>query len=100
MALKERLVSSSSETTSCEERYVSYEEVFVSMDKGRKEVRYYLKKKNGGSDLALIGKEKNSRHMSYHYAIRKSSLAPFFKLKSRKEVLDWLNSIIQGQFYS
>ncbi|WJX63120.1 hypothetical protein P8452_48042 [Trifolium repens] len=95
MALKERLVSSSSETTSCEERYVSYEEVFVSMDKGRKEVRYYLKKKNGGSDLALIGKEKNSRHMSYHYAIRKSSLAPFFKLKSRKEVLDWLNSIIQ-----
>ncbi|GAU32126.1 hypothetical protein TSUD_218770 [Trifolium subterraneum] len=94
MALKERLVSSS-ETTSCEERYVSYEEVFVSTDKGRREVRYYLKKKNGGSDLALIGKEKSYRHMSYHYAIRKSSLAPFFKLKSRREVLDWLNSIIQ-----
>ncbi|XP_045819101.1 uncharacterized protein LOC123911674 isoform X2 [Trifolium pratense] len=94
MALKKRLVSSS-ETTSCEERYVSYEEVFVPTDKGRKEVRYYLKKKNGGSDLALIGKEKSSRHMSYHYAIRKSSLAPFFKLKSRREVLDWLDSIVQ-----
>ncbi|CAI8595673.1 unnamed protein product [Vicia faba] len=86
MALKERF---------SEERYVSWEEVVVSMDKGRREVRYFLKKKSGGgSDLALIGKEKTPRHMSYHYAIRDSSLGPFLKLKSRREVLDWLDSIV------
>lgn len=69
------------------------------MDKGRREVRYFLKKKNGELDLALIGKEKSSRHMSYHYAIRNSSFAPFFRLKSRREVVNWLDSIVQGQFH-
>ncbi|CAK8537253.1 unnamed protein product [Lathyrus sativus] len=93
MALKERF-SSSPETSSCGERYVSWEEVVVSMDKGGREVRYFLKKKGGGSDLALIGKEKSPRHMSYHYAIRDSSLGPFVKLKSRRHVVDWLDSIV------
>lgn len=93
----ERLASSAA-TTSCQERYVSWEEVFVSVDKGKREVRYYLKKRGGGSDLALIGKEKSSRHMSYHYAIRNSSFGPFLKLKSRREVVDWMDSIVSGWF--
>lgn len=81
--------------------FVRWEEVFVSSDRGRREVHYYLKRKDGSSDLAVIGKEKSLRHMSYHYAIRNRSLisiAPSFslvKLRSRREVIDWLNSLVQ-----
>ena len=82
--------------------FVRWEEVFVSSDRGRREVHYYLKRKDGSSDLAVIGKEKSLRHMSYHYAIRNRSLisiAPsssLVKLRSRREVIDWLNSLVQG----
>lgn len=35
--------------------------------------------------------------MSYRYVIsNKSFTTPFYKLKSRREVVDWLNSIISG----
>lgn len=70
----------------------------MSSDKGKREVHYLLKKKGGGgSDLAVVGKEKSLRHMSYHYAIRNASFAvPSFKLKSRREVIDWLDSIVSG----
>lgn len=79
--------------------FVNWEEVFVSSDKGRREVHYYLKREDGSSDLAVIGKEKSLRHMSYHYAFRNRSL--FFspnlaKLKSRREVVDWLSSVVSG----
>ncbi|KAA8532719.1 hypothetical protein F0562_032752 [Nyssa sinensis] len=80
--------------------FVRWEEVFVSSDKGRREVRYYLKRRDGTSDLAVIGKERSLRHMSYHYAIRDRSLlsispsSSLLKLRSRREVIDWLNSII------
>lgn len=80
-------------------RYVGWEEVNMSSDKGRREVHYYLKRRDGfGSDLAVIGKEKSSRHMSYHYvSSNKSFTTSLFKLKSRREVIDWLNSIISGR---
>uniref|UniRef100_A0A5B6ZQB1 BAH domain-containing protein n=1 Tax=Davidia involucrata TaxID=16924 RepID=A0A5B6ZQB1_DAVIN len=80
--------------------FVRWEEVYVSSDKGRREVHYYLKRRNGTSDLAVIGREKSLRHMSYHYAIRDRSLlsispsSSLLKLRSRREVIDWLNSII------
>ncbi|KAJ6988019.1 hypothetical protein NC653_021067 [Populus alba x Populus x berolinensis] len=80
--------------------YVSWEEVNVSSDKGRREVKYYLKKNDGGIDLAITGKEKSLRHMSYYFAnsIRSNlySMTPPVKLKSRREVIDWLNSIVSG----
>jgi hypothetical protein len=80
--------------------YVSWEEVNVSSDKGRREVKYYLKKNDGGIDLAIIGKEKSLRHMSYYFAIsirsNFDSMTPPVKLKSRREVIDWLNSIVSG----
>lgn len=82
--------------------FVRWEEVFVSSDRGRREVHYYLKRNDGSSDLAVVGKERSVRHMSYHYAIRNRSLlsiGPFsslLKLRSRREVIDWLNSIVQG----
>lgn len=87
-------------TTSCEKKsvvYVSWDEVFVSNDKGRREVHYLLKRRGGGSDLAVLGKEKSLKHMSYRYAIRNtSSFRPYFKLRSRREVVNWLDSIVSG----
>ncbi|OMO90258.1 hypothetical protein CCACVL1_07437 [Corchorus capsularis] len=78
--------------------YVSWEEVNVSTDKGRREVHYYLKRRDGISDLAVIGKEKSLRHMSYHFAIKNRSLffsnTPFYKLKTRREVVYWLESVV------
>ena len=78
--------------------FVSWEEAFVSSDKGRREVHYFLKRRDGSSDLAVVGKERSLRHMSYHYAIRNRSpaLQSLAKLKSRREVIDWLNSVVSG----
>ncbi|XP_061375081.1 uncharacterized protein LOC133317249 [Gastrolobium bilobum] len=90
----EGLASSAAATTSFHGGYVSWEEVFLSSDKGRREVHYILKRKAGGSDLAVIGKEKSLTHTSYHYAIKNASLGPSLKLKSRREVIDWLDSIV------
>ncbi|GLT91784.1 hypothetical protein SLE2022_096570 [Rubroshorea leprosula] len=78
--------------------YDSWEEVNISVDEGRKKVHYYLKRKDGGLDLAVVGKETSLRHMRYRLAIRNrpvfASPASFGKLKSRREVIDWLNSVI------
>ncbi|XP_004151400.1 uncharacterized protein LOC101211122 isoform X1 [Cucumis sativus] len=80
--------------------FVSWYEVFVSSDRGRREVHYYLKSGDGASDLAVVGKEKSLRHMSYHYALQNrflNSLGLFTsltKLKSRREVVEWLSSVV------
>lgn len=82
--------------------FVNWEEVFVSSDKGSREVHYYLKRSDGSSDLAVIGKEKSLRHMSYHYAFRNRSLfstSSLVKLKSRREVVDWLKSVVSGNSF-
>ncbi|KAK2971568.1 hypothetical protein RJ640_017937 [Escallonia rubra] len=79
--------------------YVGWEELYVSREPGKREVNYYLKRKDGCSDLVVVGKEKSLRHMSYHYAIKDKSLlsislsSSLLKLRSRREVIDWLNSI-------
>ncbi|PON94451.1 Agenet domain containing protein [Trema orientale] len=91
----ERIAAAAYATTSF--GFVSWDEVFVSSDKGRREVHYYLKRSDGRSDLAVIGKEKSLRHMSYHYALRNRSpfsASSLAKLKSRREVIDWLNSVV------
>ncbi|KAL2905098.1 DUF724 domain-containing protein 3 [Bienertia sinuspersici] len=71
------------------EVYVGWEEVYVCSEKGRREIHYVLKRKDGGSDLAVIAKEKSLRHMTYRFLLDFSS---FLKPKSRREVVDWLNS--------
>lgn len=84
--------------------YAGWEEVLVSTEKGRREVHYYLKRCCGGSrDLVVVGKEKSARHMSYRYMIKDNKLllsilngAPRLKLRSRREVVDWINSILSG----
>lgn len=88
--------------------FVNWEEVFSTNHRGRKEVRYYLKRRDGTSDLAVVGKEKTSGHTKsssscrYRYAIRDESLFPSLnlpfelpsKLRSRREVIDWLSGIV------
>ncbi|KAF8378463.1 hypothetical protein HHK36_029803 [Tetracentron sinense] len=83
--------------------FEKWEEVLVSNDKGRREVHYYLKRRDGGSDLAVVGRERSLRHMAYHYALCNRSLllslAPsssLLKLRSRRDVVDWLSSIVPG----
>ncbi|KAE9615396.1 hypothetical protein Lal_00048132 [Lupinus albus] len=90
----ERLEGSSAATTTSYQGYVRWEEVFVSSEKGRRVVHYFLKRRSGDSDLAVIGKEKSLRHMHYRYAMRNPSLGPYLKLKSRREVIEWLDSIV------
>lgn len=73
--------------------YVGWEEVYVCSEKGRREIHYVLKRKDGGSDLAVIAKEKSLRHMTYRFLLDYSSL---LKPKSKREVVDWLNSFTPG----
>ncbi|KAG8366598.1 hypothetical protein BUALT_Bualt17G0096500 [Buddleja alternifolia] len=84
--------------------YVGWEEVVVSGERGRREVHYYLKRGGGGGDLVVVGKEKSARHMSYRYAFKGndsllSNLKRFsvLKLRCRREVIDWLNSLLSGE---
>ncbi|KAJ6796744.1 Uncharacterized protein M6B38_220045 [Iris pallida] len=91
--------------------FVGWEEVVVSNDKGRRVVNYYVKDSEGRRHLAVVGREKSLRHMSY--AVRNqflqsvfaggssSSAAPLsgvgfgcLKWKSRREVIDWLSEIV------
>ncbi|KAG6532968.1 uncharacterized protein LOC121973883 [Zingiber officinale] len=94
--------------------YVLWQEVVVSNDKGRRVVHYYLKGAGGGADLAVVGREKSVRHMSYtvpnqfaRSLMSRPHLMPSlpsssspqppglsFKLRSRREVVDWLSSLV------
>ncbi|CAH9147826.1 unnamed protein product, partial [Cuscuta epithymum] len=80
--------------------YVSWYRAFSPADNCRKEVLYYLKRSDGLSDLAVVGSGKGTGHMSYNYAIKDVSLisasCPLAvpKLRKRREVVDWLNSIV------
>ncbi|KAI3680049.1 hypothetical protein L2E82_50786 [Cichorium intybus] len=82
--------------------FVSWEEVSSTNHEGRREVRYYLKRRDGTSDLAVVSKEKkpgyntktsSSSSFHYRYAIRDKSLSPSSdipfeissKLKSRRQ---------------
>lgn len=90
--------------------FVKWEEVAVSNDKGRRVVNYYVKDSEGRRDLAVVGREKSVRHMSYmvrnQFFRSISSPSPSsamasagvgfgcLKWKSRREVIDWLSEII------
>ncbi|CAH9103511.1 unnamed protein product [Cuscuta europaea] len=85
--------------------YLSWYRAFLPNGNCRKEVRYYLKRSDGLSDLAVVGTEKGTRHMSYNYAIKDVSLisasCPLSvpKLRKRREVVDWLNSIVSDMLH-
>ncbi|CAA2974039.1 Agenet domain-containing bromo-adjacent domain-containing, isoform 1 [Olea europaea subsp. europaea] len=90
--------------------YIGWDELVVSGENVRREVLYYLRRSDGrGPDLVVVGKEKCPNRM-YYYGIRdkKYLLSPLkysslLKLRSRREVIDWLNSIVtdvsQNRFF-
>ncbi|KAI3497896.1 hypothetical protein L2E82_13864 [Cichorium intybus] len=96
--------------------FVNWEEVSSTNQRGRREVRYYLKRRDGTSDLAVVGKEKkpgyetkmSSSSFRYRYAIRDKSLFPSSdipfetssKLRSRRQVIDWLSSLVTDGSFS
>ncbi|XP_076951225.1 uncharacterized protein LOC143624466 [Bidens hawaiensis] len=85
--------------------YVNWREVGSTSRRGRKEVRFYLKRVDGSFDLAVIGKEKkklgfgvNTTVYRYRYANMPANIPVDLpvKLRSRREVIDCLNSIVSG----
>ncbi|KFK41284.1 hypothetical protein AALP_AA2G109900 [Arabis alpina] len=81
----------SSETAS----YCGWKEMYVKNVKGKMEVHYYLERKERGVDLAVVGRLKNSKRMSYRYALKKNR-SLLKKLNSRQDVTNWLDSIVSG----
>nr|XP_043624741.1 uncharacterized protein LOC122596256 [Erigeron canadensis] len=85
--------------------YVKYKEVFGTNKLNRKEVRYYLIRRDGTSDLAVIGKQinnndkklghnSNTTSFRYRFAIH-DKLGDFpLKLRSRKDVIVFLTSLV------
>nr|XP_010932610.1 uncharacterized protein LOC105053217 [Elaeis guineensis] len=100
--------------------FVGWEEEVVSNDKGRRVVHYYLQDAAGGMDLAVVGREKSVRHMSYavpgqflrsllalrpdHHLLAaassssgcspSSSSGLSLRWRTRREVVDWLSSLV------
>ncbi|XP_020244358.1 uncharacterized protein LOC109822548 [Asparagus officinalis] len=107
--------------------FVSWEEKVISNDKGRRLVHYYLRNREGKRFLAVVGREKSLRHMSYvvttqfsammsaasssgsssesYGSYSPSSALDFgvrdfgerMKWKSRRELIYWLGSIVSGE---
>uniref|UniRef100_A0ACD6AGE1 Uncharacterized protein n=1 Tax=Avena sativa TaxID=4498 RepID=A0ACD6AGE1_AVESA len=101
-------------------RWVQWEEVVVSNDRGRRLVHYYLRGEPGSGggeerELAVVGRERSPRHMSYTVqgrflrslaAAGDGSAAPSpsqspdaaegapRRWRSRREVVDWLSSLV------
>lgn len=91
--------SSPSNTTPSSSRYVSWNEVAAYRDGGSRVFRYYLNRSDGRADLAVVGKE----NMPYRCVLRRRSLfglgdsdSVAKKLRSRRDVIDWLNSVVSG----
>lgn len=105
-------------------RWTQWEEVVVSNDRGRRLVHYYLRGDGGSKELAVVGRERSPRHMSYAVQGRflralaaaagavavtpsPSRLPPGGagssvdggaprRWRSRREVVDWLSSLVSG----
>ncbi|KAJ1268531.1 hypothetical protein BS78_07G142100 [Paspalum vaginatum] len=105
-------------------RWTQWEEVVVSNDRGRRLVHYYLRGDGEGKELAVVGRERSPRHMSYAVqgrllralAAAAGAVAPSpsrspsaaaaaadggapRRWRSRREVVDWLSSLVSGCNY-
>ena len=85
-------------------RFVEWKEQFISQERGNRLVHYYLKDSAGDSVLAVVGNERSLRHM--FYVVADEFLEEFgkdgathagFKWRSRREVVDWLTSMLSKQ---
>lgn len=84
--------------------FVEWKEQFVSQERGNRVVHYFLKDSAGESILAVVGTERSVRHMFYVVADeflqaygKESSVHAGFKWRSRREVVDWLTSMLSKQ---
>ncbi|CAN7053549.1 unnamed protein product [Brassica rapa subsp. trilocularis] len=77
--------------------YCGWNERHVRNAKGKVEARYYLERKDGGVDLAVVGRVKSSsKRMSFRYALEKNH-SVLKKLGSVEDVKGWLDSIVSGE---
>ncbi|KAJ4977252.1 hypothetical protein NE237_002358 [Protea cynaroides] len=81
--------------------FVEWKEQFVSQERGNRIVYYFLKDAAGDSVLAVVGTERSLRHMVYVVADdflqahgSEKSINASFKWRSRREVVDWLTSLL------
>ncbi|KAI4307885.1 hypothetical protein L6164_031014 [Bauhinia variegata] len=84
--------------------FVEWKEQFISQERGNRVVHYYLKDSAGESILAVVGTERSVRHMFYVVAdefvevyAKEGSIHAGFKWRSRREVVDWLTSLLSKQ---
>lgn len=84
--------------------FVEWKEQFVSQERGNRVVHYFLKDSAGESILAVVGTERSVRHMFYVVADeflqahgKENSVHSGFKWRSRREVVDWLTSMLSKQ---
>ncbi|XP_039058765.1 uncharacterized protein LOC120202410 isoform X2 [Hibiscus syriacus] len=84
--------------------FVEWKEEFVSQERGNRVVHYFLKDSSGESIRAVIGTERSARHMFYTVAEEfviaygaEHSIHAGFKWRSRREVVDWLTSMLSKQ---
>ncbi|KAG8386032.1 hypothetical protein BUALT_Bualt03G0106800 [Buddleja alternifolia] len=84
--------------------FVEWKEQYVSKERGNRVVHYFLKDNSGESVLAVVGTERSVRHMFYvvseeflsvHGA--DNSVHAGFRWRSRREVVNWLTSMLSKQ---
>ncbi|KAK4746345.1 hypothetical protein SAY87_012657 [Trapa incisa] len=81
--------------------FVEWKEQYVTQERGNRVVHYILKDSAGESFLAIVGTERSVRHMFYVVAEEfvqsygaEIGIHSGFKWRSRREVVDWLTSMI------
>ncbi|KAI3703070.1 hypothetical protein L6452_28825 [Arctium lappa] len=84
--------------------FVEWKEEFVSKERGKRVVHYFLKEKSGESVLAVVGTERSVRHMLYVVAeefLRVNEpnrlVNAAHRWRSRREVVNWLTSMLSKQ---
>nr|GEX49363.1 putative agenet domain-containing protein / bromo-adjacent homology (BAH) domain-containing protein [Tanacetum cinerariifolium] len=84
--------------------FVEWKEQFVSKERGKRVVHYFLKDISGESVLAVIGTERSVRHMFYVVAEdflkvneAENSITAGYRWRSRREVVNWLTSMLSKQ---
>ncbi|KAL2944926.1 Cysteine--tRNA ligase [Bienertia sinuspersici] len=84
--------------------FVEWKEEYVSQERGSRIVHYILKDSCGKSILAVVGTERSLRHMVYvvaedflSYSGSDNPIQAGFKWRSRREVVDWLTSMLAKQ---
>ncbi|XP_062088120.1 uncharacterized protein LOC133794752 [Humulus lupulus] len=84
--------------------FVAWEEHILCHERGNRVVHYYMKAASGDLILAVIGTERSIRHMMYVVADEfvqaygsKGSINACTKWRARREVVEWLTSLVSRQ---